>query len=377
MQQPLSLIGGMVLRPNRALEPGDVHVADGLIVETPANDSAQIDCKGKHVLPGIVDVHGDAFELELHPRPDIDIAFPIAMASVDRQLISNGITTAYHGLTLSWEPGARSLPAARAFMSGLVQERPNFLADHRVQLRWETFAHDALNDLAQWLTESPTPAIAFNDHTTETLGVIAEGDTASLDKWATRAGISRDDYVAQAKAASAHAANVPGMIAKVAAMGRQNGAIMLAHDETSAQDRTTHRALGMSVSEFPLTREAARAAVSNGEHTVMGAPNVLRGLSHKGNLSAIDAISEGLCTVLASDYYYPSQLHAAQALVTQGILPLEQAWALVSTNPAAAMGLTDRGAIHPGQRADMVVLDTSAHWHPHQIIACGAISSFG
>ena len=170
MKTPVCLTAGQVLTPQGGLEIADLHIADGLIVESPAADCLRIDCRGYCVLPGIVDVHGDAFELELHPRPGVDIAFPIAMGSVDRQLLANGITTAFHGLTVSWEPGARSLAAGRRFMDGLEALRPCLTADHRVQLRWETFAHEAVDDLARWLARHPTPAIAFNDHTTSTPG---------------------------------------------------------------------------------------------------------------------------------------------------------------------------------------------------------------
>ena len=99
MKTSVCLRGGQVLTPQGDLETADLHIAEGRIVGSPAAGSIQIDCRGLHVLPGIVDVHGDAFELELHPRPGVDIAFPIAMGSVDRQLLANGITTAFHGLT--------------------------------------------------------------------------------------------------------------------------------------------------------------------------------------------------------------------------------------------------------------------------------------
>ncbi|MEM7671029.1 MAG: alpha-D-ribose 1-methylphosphonate 5-triphosphate diphosphatase, partial [Pseudomonadota bacterium] len=143
MSSPACLCGGLVLTPDGQFERGDVAFAGDVIVEHAANP-VRIDCAGYHVLPGIVDLHGDAFELELQPRPGVDIAFPIALRSVDRQLLSHGITTAFHGLTISWEPGARGLDAGRRFMAELPALRPHLIADHRVQLRWETFAHDAI-----------------------------------------------------------------------------------------------------------------------------------------------------------------------------------------------------------------------------------------
>ena len=108
--------------------------------------------------------------------------------------------------------------------------------------------------------------------------------------------------------------------------------------------------------EFPLTIEAASSAIEHGETTVVGTPNVIRGGSHTSALSAADAIRDGFCTTLASYYFYASLVAAVDRLVNRGVTGLEEAWALVSKNPAAAMGLTDRGSISSGKRADFVRL---------------------
>ena len=317
MKTSVCLTGGQVLTPDGDLGVIDVHVAEGQIVESPAAGAERIDCAKYHVLPGIVDVHGDAFELELHPRPGVDIEFPIAMGSVDRQLVANAITTTFHGITVSWEPGARSLAAARRFMDDLQALRPRLIADHRVQLRWETFAHDAIDDVACWLAHHPGPAIAFNDHTTSTMETVKAGDQTKLEQWARRAGVTLEQYLADVDAIGRRGSEVPEKIRTVADLARRHGAIMLAHDEGTVGERAAHRALGMRISEFPLSPEVAADAVSNGEHVVMGGPNAIRGSSHKGFMSAEEAIRDGLCTILASDYYYPSLLHAAERLHSQ------------------------------------------------------------
>ncbi|MEO1092294.1 MAG: alpha-D-ribose 1-methylphosphonate 5-triphosphate diphosphatase [Pseudomonadota bacterium] len=377
MTTSVSLTGGQVLTPRGDLEVADGHMADGEIVEKPAADCMRIDCHGYRVLPGIVDVHGDAFEVELHPRPGVDIPFPIAMGSVDRQLVANGITTAFHGLTVSWEPGARSLAAGRRFMDGLQALGPRLMADHRIQLRWEVFAHEAIDDIARWLARHPTPAIAFNDHTTSTMELLSTGRHEKLDQWAKRAGVTLEQYLLEAENVGRRAPDVPAKVLEVAELARQHGAAMLSHDERTCDERATHRRLGMRVCEFPLTREVAAEAVANGEHVVMGGPNVLRGGSHKGTMSAEDAVRDGLCTALASDYYYPSPLHAAERLVERGVRSLSEAWSLVSRNPAAAMGLRDRGTIEIGRRADAVVIDGSGPWRLVHTVVGGTVTSFG
>ena len=377
MSTSISLQGGQILTPEGAFETADLHLADGWIVESPAAGGLSIDCRGYWVLPGIVDVHGDAFELELHPRPGVDIAFPIAMHSVDRQLLANGITTAFHGLTVSWEPGARSLEAGRRFMDGLRGLRGNLTSDHCVQLRWETFAHDAIEDLASWLETEPTPAVAFNDHTTSTVEKVKAGNHKKLGQWAQRAGVTVEAYLAEVDRVWGRAPEVPTKIREVAELAGREGAVMLSHDERALGERCANRELGMRVCEFPLAREVAADAIASGEHVVMGAPNVIRGGSHMGAMSAEEAIGEGHCSVLASDYYYPSLFHAAERLVDRGVRPLNEAWDIVSKNPAAAMGLDDRGTIEIGRRADVVVLDVAGPWRLVHTIAGGKATSFG
>ncbi|MEL6374901.1 MAG: alpha-D-ribose 1-methylphosphonate 5-triphosphate diphosphatase [Pseudomonadota bacterium] len=372
----ISLIGGHVLTPDGALEPADLHIADGRIVDAaPARPTLTLPCDGLTVLPGIVDVHGDAFEREIAPRPGVKIDLTIALPAVDRLLLAHGITTAFHGLTLTWEPGERSLDAARRFMDALPTLRGYLRADHRVQLRWETFAHDAIDDVARWLRDGaqPTPALAFNDHTTGTLHKIRKGNHKKLDQWAQRAGLTRAAYAELVGSMEVLSDAVPARIEEVAALGRAAGAVMLSHDEMRVDERAANRARGVGVCEFPMAEAVARDAVVHGEATVLGGPNVVRGGSHTGALGAQDAIAKGLCTVLASDYYYPSLLHAAERLVDDGTLALPDAWALISTNAAAAMGLDDRGTLAPGQRADVVVIDTRGRWRPQHTIAHGKL----
>ncbi len=377
MTASVCLSAGDVLTDQGTFEVADVHIADGQIVDAPAADRLHIDCRGLCVLPGIVDVHGDAFELELHPRPGVDIDFSIAMGSVDRQLLSNGITTAFHGLTVSWEPGMRSLAAGRQFMAALQDLRPRLTADHRVQVRWETFAHDAIDDLDRWLALDPKPAIAFNDHTTLTLESVRSGSQKPLAHWAQRAGLTLEQYLADADMVGRRAPEVPAKIREVAGMATRHGAVMLSHDERSRTERTVHRDLGIRVCEFPIAPEVAADAVAHSEPVILGGPNVIRGGSHTGALSAEEAIADGRCTVLASDYYYPSLLHAAERLVRHGAQSLDEAWSLIARNPAAAMGLSDRGTIEVGRRADIVVLDCSGPWRLIHTIVGGIVLTFG
>jgi alpha-D-ribose 1-methylphosphonate 5-triphosphate diphosphatase len=154
---------------------------------------------------------------------------------------------------------------------------------------------------------------------------------------------------------------VAGTVAALAGMAAAAGVPLLSHDDPDLATRARYRALGARIAEFPLARAVAAEARAQGEHVVMGGPNVLRGGSHKkGNPSAAELAGAGLCSVLTSDYYYPAPLHAAFRLAQEGVLPLERAWDLVAANPAEALGLTDRGAIEVGRRADLLLVDAGA-----------------
>ena len=346
-------------------------VEDGLIAGfgPPAQTRSAdiVDVSGCLVLPGIVDIHGDAFERQIMPRPKVSFPLDVALRDTDRQMVSNGITTAFHGVTVSWEPGLRSLENACAVVEAMARLRGALRCDTRLHIRWETFALDAVSEVMRWLSADPRPILAFNDHTTET--IEKQPGARGIEKDAARSGLSARDYEAMLEQVWRRRGDVPAAIAALAEHARQTGCVLLAHDERSIEDRVRFRALGAVASEFPMTPETAKEARRAGEHTVLGAPNVVRGGSHKGMMNAAPAVADGLCTVLASDYYYPAPLLAAFKLAADGIADLPDAWQLVSANAAEAAGLNDRGTLEPGRRADFIVVDDSDPAAPHVVAA--------
>jgi alpha-D-ribose 1-methylphosphonate 5-triphosphate diphosphatase len=150
---------------------------------------------------------------------------------------------------------------------------------------------------------------------------------------------------------------------------------MLSHDDESPAKRKAFRAQGVGIAEFPVNEETAREAAEAGDFIVFGAPNVVRGGSHTGWTKAADMIAKGLCSVLASDYYYPAQLLAAFRLTADGVLPLAQAWELIAAAPARAAGLTDRGVLAEGRRADIILVDDEVPLRPRVVgvIAAGRL----
>ena len=163
---PLRITGGQVLLPSDGLQSIDVTVAGGLIdrLDAPAPAGGmRLDAGGLLVLPGIVDIHGDAFERQVQPRPGVDFAADIALADTESQLLANGITTAFHGITLSWEPGLRSLTQWRKLLDALGAR--TWTCDMRVHLRWEAYNLDALDVALADIAAGLVHLVAFNDHT--------------------------------------------------------------------------------------------------------------------------------------------------------------------------------------------------------------------
>lgn len=358
--------GGRVLRDGRLAE-GDLALEQGHIVDTAPAGARMIDADGLLVLPGIVDVHGDAFERQVMPRPGVAFDLVTALLDTDRQLVSNGITTAFHGVTWSWEPGLRGAANARALLAALETLGDDLAADTRYHLRHETFNLDGEAEILDWLAARRVGCLAFNDHMAGTLKERARPE--KIGKMIERSGLDPADFMRLVDVVHGRRDEVPASIERLAAAARASGIAMLSHDDMTPDMRRWFRSLGVAIAEFPIDEATAREAISAGEATVFGAPNVLRGGSHTGCPSAAEMVRHGLCTILASDYYYPALATAPFRLVADGAADFAAAWALVSKNPAAAMGLADRGRLERGLRGDVVLIDPAGHGGRSRVIA--------
>ncbi len=352
------LRGGLVLTPDQGLKQADVVIdADRIIEIVPRANYAgarMIDVEHCLVLPGIVDVHGDAFERNIMPRPKTMFPLDMAMLETDRQLAANGITTAYHGITFSWEPGLRSLEQAQLIITAIDSVERELLVDNRIHVRWETFAIDEAPAVIELFRRAKKPALAFNDHTSSSLsGGRME---SKLRGSADRAMLDMETYHALLQERRDRVDEIPNAICVMANIAREHGIAMLSHDDTTPGMRKEFRDMGVKISEFPMNWETAAEATNHKDPVVFGAPNVVRGGSHNGAISAEEAVRRGQCTILATDYYYPAPLLAAFQLASKGALSLEAAWNLVSSAPASAMRLDDRGTIEIGKRADIIVV---------------------
>lgn len=351
--------GAHVLTPQGELLDSPVTIDDGTILAMGEDQGGKaLDARGLLLLPGIIDLHGDAFERQLMPRPQVHFPTDVALVDTDRQMLANGITTALHGLTWSWEPGLRGREAALSFLDNLERLRPSLGCDSRVHLRHEVYNIDAADEIEEWLGLGRLHLLAFNDHLPMFLRRVEQ--PTKLAQYAERAHMSLEDFVALVHRVADRQPLVDTTNRRLAKAARQHGVALASHDDESPEMRQHFHQMGCSLCEFPLTRPTAETARQMGDGVIMGAPNVVRGGSHiEGGMRAADMAAAGLVDVLTSDYYYPALVHAPFRLVRDGQLPLARAWGLVSTNPARLAGFTDRGRIAPGQRADLVLVDAS------------------
>ncbi|MCC7281786.1 MAG: alpha-D-ribose 1-methylphosphonate 5-triphosphate diphosphatase [Acetobacteraceae bacterium] len=353
----LAITGARILLDGEAVET-TLGVEDGRIAaiggDAPRN-AAVLDAAGLVLAPGIIDLHGDAFERNVQPRPGVSLPIDLAMADADAQAAAAGITTLFHGVTLSWEPGLRGGEMFSALLDALDRLRPRARVEHRVHLRMEAIAPDQAPLALEAIAAGRAHMVAVNDHTAS----IAKKtrDPAGAFPYARRAGVSAAEIRALAERMLAREAEGEAALARVLEAARRHGLPIASHDDESPAARARWRGEGASICEFPMNAETARAARAAGESVVMGCPNVVRGGSHLGWHSAEAMVRENLCDVLVSDYVWGAMLPAAFALAGRGVKTLPEAWALIAANPAASVGLADRGRIAVGARADLVLID--------------------
>lgn len=368
LRPELRLTGAQLLIDG-ALQDGALTLAAGRIVDHPA---PEVDLSGYWLLPGIVDLHGDGFEHHLRPRPTAPFEPQRALLNCDAELAANGVTTAWLAQSWSWEGGSRSADQAEALMEAVARMADRFLADIRVQIRFETHMLDDHDRLLAAVARFGVDYVVFNNHLPEAVQ-LADRKPERFALWAGYNNHTPAGLLAIVRAAQAVDAQVPAALARLAPRLAQAGVRMGSHDDGTAELRAFYRGIGAPVCEFPTTVAAAEAARDAGEPVLMGAPNVVRGGSQAGNIAAMGLIEAGLCDALVSDYYYPALAQAAWTVADQRARSFGAAWEMVSTVPARIAGLSDRGRLVPGQRADLAVMNPATR-QIEATIAAGRIA---
>lgn len=340
-----------VVTPDEVLRPGTVVVdRQGCIL-----DVRREGCSGETRLapdvvlaPGAVDLHGDAIEKLAEPRPGARMPFTVAARSLDRRLAAAGVTTAFSALGFAGDELGLREPGASAALAETVRSLADPCVDHRIHLRVELSHAASVKAAADVVLSGGAALLSVMDHTP------GQGQFTTVDAYAAyhekTYGASGpalqariDDKLSAGSAIAEHAALMAWAAARA-------GVPFAWHDPDTAAVVERAAGAGATIAEFPTTVEAARTARARRLTVVMGAPNLLRGSSTSGNLSAVECLRLGVLDALVSDYY-PEAIWPA---VLQAALPLHDAVRLVAEAPALAAGLRDRGRIELGLRADLV-----------------------
>lgn len=337
----------------------EVVIEEGLIsaVEAAqAPSSGALDWSGEVLIPGLVDIHTDNYEKHYQPRPGaLWDAYGAALAH-DAQCASAGITTVFDSLSLHGsKDGLNRRDALPPMIAGMDAAHADgaLRADHLLHLRCEVTNPELLALLEPHVDHPRLKLLSVMDHTP---GQRQTANTERLHQRMVAAGRSEEEIGEML--ARRHAGRDPSVAPdnrrKVVAFAREYGLPLAAHDDASVEHVEEARDDGCAIAEFPVTLEAARCARSFGMAICMGGPNFVRGASHSGNLSAREAAEADLLDILASDYVPLSMLRSAFMLIDLFAWAPQKAIATVTSGPARACGLADRGEIAPGQRADLV-----------------------
>ena len=339
---------------------GWLRVEKGLIAEIgdgePPGGSAgeTVDAGGAFIAPGLIDIHTDSLEKHIAPRVQVRWNPVSAAISHDTQIVGSGITTVFDALAFT---GGRSNSNRAKIIAPMVQglrraiELDALRAEHFLHLRCEVADPGILSLVEPFAGDPLVRLISIMDHTP------GQRQFRDVGKWkeAHAAFTDEDLDTLIRRKISAQDELAPQQSRAIAELAIEMGAVVASHDDETAGHIALAESLSVSIAEFPVTMEAARAARAKGMAIVMGAPNMVCGGSHSGNISASALASEGLLDILASDYMPVSMLQGALMLTQPPHeWSVQDALATVTSRPAEAVGLDDRGALAVGKRADLL-----------------------
>ena len=358
MTEDCILANALLVLPGE-LRVGSVVLRDGRIarIDTGADvSSGAVDCGGDFLAPGLIELHTDNLERHIQPRPKVDWPHNAAILAHDAELASVGITTVFDAMRVGSVP--TGVGRYKKYARGLADELLNLRAEealkisHFLHLRAEVCSETLVEEMEEFGPEDRVGIVSLMDHTP---GQRQFRDLTKLEAYMKGKHALNDaefiGHVAQLKALR-EANGARHEAAAVSHAGRY-GAVLASHDDTTEEQVAVSQGYGIRLAEFPTTIEAARACHARGIAVIMGAPNLIRGGSHSGNVAAGDLADLGHLDILSSDYV-PSALLLAAVQLGERWGDMARGMATVTTNPARAVGLADRGTLAEGARADLI-----------------------
>lgn len=358
MTEELILANATLVLPGETVT-GSLRIADGTIAEIDQGarvPAGAVDCEGDFLSPGLVELHTDNLERHIQPRPRVDWPHAAAILAHDAELAGTGITTVFDAMRVGSIPtgAGRYLKYARGLSQELWQlrEADALKISHFLHLRAEVCSETLVEELDEFGPEDRVGLVSLMDHTP---GQRQFRDISKLEAYMKGKHAMDDDtflqHVAQLRALrDRHGDQHETETVRAAA---RFGAVLASHDDTTAAQVAVSASHGIRLAEFPTTVEAAEACHAHGIKVMMGAPNLIRGGSHSGNVAALDLAERGLLDVLSSDYV-PSALLLSAVRLGEIWGDMARGLVTVTRAPARAVGLADRGEVAPGQRADLI-----------------------
>jgi alpha-D-ribose 1-methylphosphonate 5-triphosphate diphosphatase len=354
---------GRVVTRDGIREDSDILIRNGRIVDIgsalPPSDVPHLDASGLLVMPGFVDLHSDAIEKEIQPRPGGRIPMEIAIMELDKRLAACGVTTMYHCLAFvrSLKNELRTAPMAKKIANIIHQMHNQLGIRNRIHARFEMLNTDYVTLLEELIQERVIQLFSIMDHTP------GQGQFTSLDDFKAYYNAVHEVSDEELNQIIEHRITArsnfdDSHLRHLATLCRQYGIAMASHDDDIPEKVRWAHDMGVQISEFPVTLDAARTATELGMHVLMGAPNILRGQSLTSNLSGREAIQAGYCDLIGSDHSPSNILHSVFTLYQLKMGEFHELVNMVSYNPAKAVGLEDQiGSIAAGLAADLVVVD--------------------
>lgn len=364
---------------SEVLESAEMHLlADAEISDSSTAESAMgsfdeaflgsmptiVDARGAYVIPGLIDVHSDYIETVASPRPSAIMDLPTSLLRAERELVAHGVTTIFHSLSVyqtsifDHKP-IRNFENVTKLIEGVEDlrrgEEFDHLIRHRLHLRIEIDSVDRYEAVKAYVNEGRVDMVSFMDHTP------GQGQYADLSMFGSTLKGYRDvsdEHIADIIAAQQASDKLTlAQMTEIARLARKHGIAVASHDDDSSEKLDCMESCNAVISEFPITMDVAHDARKRGMHTLAGAPNVVMGKSHSGNLSAREAVKEGAIDMLCSDYYPAALLQAVFLLHHVCGVELNEAVSFATANPAKAAGLFNEvGSIAVGKRADILVV---------------------
>lgn len=323
-----------------------------------------VDAHERFVMPGFIDIHSDKIEQFIQPRPTSIMDFELALKECERELLFQGITTMYHSLSLTKDEffGSSRIRNKKNVkqLANLIKDihNRNHLIHHRLHLRIEIDNLDAYQIVKEMIEKKMVHEISFMDHTP------GQGQYKNLDIYKkTIEGYKSKEYVKLGfEGVIDYHQNKETLsfiqLKELTDLAHENNIAVASHDDDSYEKLLINQKLGVDISEFPITLETAKKATEMGFYTIAGAPNILLGGSHSGNMSAAAAILEDSIHILCSDYYPSALLNSIFLMHEKHQVPLWEMVKKVTYYPAKAVKIDqDYGSIEIGKKADILIVD--------------------